>query len=302
MQQEHIISPLPDEPSVVSDLVGYAVRWVRANFRFLFKTLIYPVVLYVAIWEAIQWLVNHSGSPYFGIMISLCLVFLVAITYELGVRQIAFWSLFAGRKKDYGGALKVARHPVILILFLPVLVLELLLVFLLFLLLPDLHAQATKGSHLYVLIVIFGLLLFSCPYSFVALWNSLLACFVETEQLSLVKATGRILNFQLKSPVLFIWAMGFFATIDYLIEASLELGVSLIMLLPGIATGFTHVLLEWITIIFKVIAMSVLQVFLFGFRIAAATCIYNEFRMRLEGADITRSISAIRHEQSNRSG
>lgn len=302
VKSEYFLSPLPDAPSAISDLVGYAVRWVRMNFRFLFGILIYPAIVYELTWEAVSWLLDQPKLSYLGAGLAVCLVLLMVVTYEFGVRQIALWSLLKGGEQDYAQALRQARHPVVLFLFLPSVAAELLSFFVLFLLSDLWNLTGTTGgddlfglpAELFVVVLVIGLLLLTyLPFSVLLLWNSLLACIVGWEKLSLMKAVGRIFHFQLKSSKLFIWALGYFAAISCLIEAPLATAVGLVRALPNIATGFLHGLLECTTIIFAVAATSVIYAFLVGFRAAAAACIYNELRMRLEGADIMENVGAL---------
>lgn len=293
-----ILSTLPDTSLPVGDLIGRACRWSRANIRALFKILVYPVLLYELGWEALPFVLGHKQIPGQVFFACLATALIILLNYECGARQMAVWRLKASGESDFSSSLRQSRRPALLLVFLPSVIADLVLACFILLAneedfvswIMNLLNQFQLEQYAVALLIPALFIFFLLPYSIVTLWCSLLACTMESERLSVFAAFKRLWGLMRRAPFFFLGAVVLLGVVSNAVQMPTFLLSGLEALIGMAPDGAIKLTLEILSLSTRVAVIGLLQIFLVGLDIAGATCIYNEMRMRIEGADIIQSL------------
>lgn len=295
--------PLPDSPSTVGDIVGRSFRATRLNFGWLLRLLLIPALINALSWEAVFYSFDHladgAHTELFAGAIGLCLASMILSDWELAVRKFAILTLIARPGSSLPGAMIEAgsNRWRILVLFLPTVALD-VTIMLVFGVMTSVMSYAQKygasadQGGLIALVMLGAIFASMLPYALVCLLNNIVAAIVATDRLSIFAGVLRFFYVPFAAPLLMLFCCALFGTVYSVFQIPFTLPAWL-QALPELFAGTAKEVVELIVGLIQA-ALVALETVLWTASLSIGSAyIYNEFRMRLEGADISRRLDAL---------
>ncbi len=290
------LSPLATSTELsVYDAVSRAVRWFRADWRLFCRRFLLISVVYDVLWHIIYWLGDHMAAPNAVFAVILTLALLIVVHFEIGSRMLASWRVISGKEADFGKALKESRRLRVLLLFLPVILSELFLAFVI-LSAHSLMESNQVSDRILVLILFLGLLSLVVPQSCMAMWTCFWAYVTEIENSSPFAGLQKVFKLQSGAPFYTFWIFVFFGSA--LVAVTLP-----ILLFETMGTFFRSIpnMPSWLEPIlkelFELALSTVCQLVNVSYGICGAAFMYRMLKMRFDGVDISEKLHDVRKKE-----
>lgn len=290
------LSPLATNTDLsVSDAVSRALRWFRADWRLFCSRFLAISVVYDILWHIIYWLGDHMAAPNAVFAVVLTLALLIVVHFEIGSRMLASWRVIAGKEADFGKALKQSRRLRVFVLFLPVILSELFLAFVI-LSAHSLINSNQVSDRVLVLILFSGLLSLVVPQSCMAIWTCFWAYVTEIENASPFAGLQKVFKLQARAPFYTFWIFVFFGSSLVAVTMPIllfETMGSLFRSIPSIPAWLEPILKE----LFELALSTICQLVNVSFGICGAVFIHRMLRMRFDGVDIAEKLKDLRQKE-----
>jgi len=263
-----------------------------------------PNFLYALSQQATIWLVERFqpgvDERLFIALIAAAVILMLFADFRIGLRKFAIIRVLSGDYSDLKSAFSDAERNSfsVFLLILPICAVDLLMTVVVGAASNLLSSgPSTDESQqiwgVILLVISFALVL---PYCFVDVLDALWISAVALEKKGFLQAFGRLLQFAFLAPRLFFSAVTLLAIMSAIILAPTAI-LAIIDELPKLFPGALKDIAEFITSCIQAFFEAIVSGFWTACLAIGSAYIHNEFRMRVEGLDITKKMEALERQQ-----
>jgi hypothetical protein len=300
----------PDISLSIGDIVSRAARFVRTNYKLVYRLYLVPTSIYVICWELMLWLAEHAWMPMhtkvsnsaFDISLAgivVCFLLIWFCVWWLRTQALTLWLLMSGAETSLESAVKRSRDFRMLWIYFPTLIIELveaawstvLMIFISQAEASKSTTQVLQAAGLYFALLI----VWTVPFRMLAILNLFPAYNLLVTESSIGKGFKKFFFYCQNAPLTIFYATAATA----IVVNCLELPITIPTAIGGAfqASGLDQAMIEWFTLVPRLVMEIAIGAVSTAMCTVIAVLLDNELQVRLQGRDVVDRLTKFQSKQ-----